>query len=420
MNNSLVAKVKFALLCAGVLILSFKVCSAQELRVWTSANGQHTFEAELLSQDGEQLQLRGKDGKVRNLKVDQLSTDDRDYLEQVASIPETEKSNVSKQLKDRLKQIGLRLLSDELGFLDERKLKTAISDLLRSRKKLASLQMKLDRLKLGPINTLGKVELLKQERVTLNAQLANASSVQQNSKIVALLKANIKASGLLLIEVGAMNARVQKSQSILNQNLDKFLESLQEARQLSDSLDVQVATLKKSDEFISVVAAVEDSLGRKMKAFGETDSLSKLRAELATLEERVRWETIKLNADGKRDFTASVSIDGGKEIEMVIDPGKTVVALPRKIAAQLNVQVGPSARLVSLPTADGRTFAGRMVILNSVKLGDFTARSVDCVVLSDESGEAPILLGRSFLRNFRFKLDSDKGEMKVAVITTKE
>ncbi len=56
--------------------------------------------------------------------------------------------------------------------------------------------------------------------------------------------------------------------------------------------------------------------------------------------------------------------------------------------------------------ADGRTVEARRMVLDSVRLAEFTVRNVDCLVLPAEAKGAPALLGGSFLRHFVYQVDS--------------
>ena len=421
MKSSLGWQFFLVMFCLFAFVLSFRPAGAQDLRVWTSSNGKHTFEAELLSQKDGQLKLKGKDGKVKNLSADELSDADQKFLKDLAvGDDDGESINLSKEQKNRLKKIGLRLARDEFLFIDERKLKSAISDSLKSKKNLIAMEMKLGQARLAQLNAENRIVQMKQENVKLNAQLANASTVRQNNQMVGLLNANVSGMELLEKSISNMETQIKEGRSFINKARDEFVQELMGVRQLSDSFDLRAVELQGDDEFNAALADIEKTLGRKMNKLGESKSLARLRSNLTKLEEVVLTDTIKLNDDGSGTFEATVSINGQDAIELVVDSGASLVTIPQRLASQLDIKIGPDARVIRMSIADGSVITGRLVTLDSVRMGKFTARNVECAVLGAEAVNAPNLLGMSFLGNFKFELDAAKGEMKMMTVETEE
>ena len=67
--------------------------------------------------------------------------------------------------------------------------------------------------------------------------------------------------------------------------------------------------------------------------------------------------------------------------------------------------------IVEIATAGGRTIAARKARLATVQVDPLTAPDVECIVLPEDYGEAPTLLGGSFLKRFATKVDAEAGMM---------
>lgn len=93
---------------------------------------------------------------------------------------------------------------------------------------------------------------------------------------------------------------------------------------------------------------------------------------------------------------------------MLIDTGASVVILPGKIATLLGIHESGVER--ELRTIQG-TLKGRLVTLNSVKLGGAQASGVAAVVVPGDDPKVIGLLGRSFLNQFSFGVDLDRNTL---------
>lgn len=102
--------------------------------------------------------------------------------------------------------------------------------------------------------------------------------------------------------------------------------------------------------------------------------------------------SVTLIADSRGHFSVRGQINGGG-VEMLVDTGATMIALPASEATRLGIDYKRGARL-SLSTANG-VVPGYMVRLDTVRIGDIELTQVDAVI--QEVGLPIILLGNSFL-----------------------
>lgn len=82
-------------------------------------------------------------------------------------------------------------------------------------------------------------------------------------------------------------------------------------------------------------------------------------------------------------------------VVFLLDTGATEVAIPMRVANQLNLNIG---RSIQVKTANGTAIAYR-TRLQSISLGDIILYDFPATILNNIAGDE-ILLGMSFLKNF--------------------
>ncbi len=125
---------------------------------------------------------------------------------------------------------------------------------------------------------------------------------------------------------------------------------------------------------------------------------------IADLEKTVISEKIPLRREGN-SYYATVVVNGDHVVDMVVDTGASSLVLPYKTAMECGVKIDSTAMPVQMIVASGTKFKSKLVTLDSVKVGQFSAQKVECVVLPPEATNAPILLGMTFLGRFNFSFN---------------
>lgn len=113
--------------------------------------------------------------------------------------------------------------------------------------------------------------------------------------------------------------------------------------------------------------------------------------------------SVTLKADSRGHFMAQGQINGGT-VQMLLDTGATMIALPAADARRLGIDY-KRGQVGYLNTANGTVPAYR-VKLNTVKVGDIELNQVDAVV--QEQGLPVILLGMSFLNRTAMQRDGEQ------------
>jgi aspartyl protease family protein len=112
--------------------------------------------------------------------------------------------------------------------------------------------------------------------------------------------------------------------------------------------------------------------------------------------------SVTLKADERGHYLARGQINGG-QVQMLVDTGATMIALPASDARRLGIDYRRGQPSV-LNTANGMVPA-YLVRLDTVKVGDIVLNQVDAVV--QEQGLPVILLGMSFLNRMAMRREGD-------------
>ena len=116
---------------------------------------------------------------------------------------------------------------------------------------------------------------------------------------------------------------------------------------------------------------------------------------------RADRQKVTLSADARGHFVTQGAINGGS-VRFLVDTGATFVTLPAAEAKRLGIDYLRGQR-GQMQTANGMVSAYR-VVLDTVRIGDVEANSVDAVV-SESNALGVTLLGMSFLNRMEMKRD---------------
>lgn len=106
-------------------------------------------------------------------------------------------------------------------------------------------------------------------------------------------------------------------------------------------------------------------------------------------------------------WLAEAVINDRRPARFVVDTGATLCVLSPRLAEALGVEPEPGARVIELQTVNGRA-SGRLVSIDTVRVGEAEARGVAAVIVTIGPGVDGIL-GNSFLANFAVTLDAERG-----------
>ena len=383
--------------------------SANAARQWTSSDGQHRIEADLVGFDAQQVRLKKiPGGDVVAVPLNRLSEADRNWLADVVKRQEAARKVLEKK--------GLRITSDGLQLPQELELKAGLRDLPKSKKKVLDSERQLEIAQKQVDENEANINKLVEANRQLNTRLVliNPIQVTVNNKLVGAIRANEAQITLIAKQGEKLDAQLKKARAEANQDRESYLESLLTLRKLADQIAASYKQLAESPEIVAAVTGLNETTPGTY-ALGQSRSLIASIRQLEKLEEGVFSESIPLRSEGGTLY-ASVVINGKYSQEMVVDSGASVLMLPPTLASQFGIQPKPTDPTVGLELADGSRISGKLVKLESVRVGQFIVENVDCAVLDIQAIRAEPLLGMSFLENFQFKIDASKETMTLVEV----
>jgi len=95
---------------------------------------------------------------------------------------------------------------------------------------------------------------------------------------------------------------------------------------------------------------------------------------------------------------------------LILDTGCTDTQISEEVASKLGID-SSRCKTVLCQMADGRSVSGKEVNIREIRVGRAKVYNVRAIVLGSDKVGSGGLLGMSFLDNFVFKIDSEKGEL---------
>ncbi len=263
----------------------------------------------------------------------------------------------------------------------------------------------------------GMIQQLTQQRIFINQRLSQQLSAEEHNRFVAM--SNQLNDRINLMNSAAEDTGTNKEVRAQAANRrEAYIQALLDLRALSDS------TAKTYDE-LGDDAGVKEALAAMSVPNKPTVTLGPSRTHLANVkllekaEGGILTETIQLRSDNGV-FWVDVTLNGKTTLPMVFDTGAGIVSLGASDAAKAGVTPSESDRTITLSVADGTSHEAKLVTLDSVRVGKFTVKNVECAVSSKEKSDVPPLLGGPFLKHFTFKMNQAAGTVTFSKIETPE
>jgi aspartyl protease family protein len=309
--------------------------------------------------------------------------------------------------KDALDKLGVRVFSSGLALANEPELSKEMGKaaalkkaLLDAGKAQAAAEQAVAKGELAQTN-------LRKQQIVLSAQLAkvNPNDVALNNKLVGALQALEGQFVLAEKEVARLGELVKAARGKTNEAREAYIDFVLRARKLANQLEADYQTKAAKADVAAAIEKLNKAAGKQYKLEPSAGFTANVR-RLKTLEDTVLSESIPITGDADLP-KVSAFIDGKYQQEMVVDSGSSMVLLPWNVAVKFGLKPTDKDPQIKLVLADGREIDGWAKVIPSLRVGKFEVEKVECAVLSEEAIKADTLLGMSFLRHFKFELDTN-------------
>jgi clan AA aspartic protease (TIGR02281 family) len=315
---------------------------------------------------------------------------------------------VEAQLKAQgLTRVGITYLLDVDARIAEhlkpsRQAKKQLDDYVRHRASVAASIRKADE----------QVAQWVREYGALNDQLTRTNAPRAHNQLVGQINA------LAAKVKEAERYKTQREKELANipaprEDYGALVAELAEKLELADK---RYAELAKSAEVAAALAKLSEK-GPKFR-LGPSPGFTQTLKDTRRVRDRTKSSVIRLSMDQGVPHV-DVTLNGSVTRAMVVDSGAGLVSLTHEVAQRLGLKPGPDDPVVKLVTADGKTTEGRLMTLDTVKVGQFVVEDVQCAILPADVPADVCLLGGTFLQNFIYRMDLASGQLHLTQVAGK-
>ncbi len=312
-------------------------------------------------------------------------------------------------INEKLLKQGVRVSAGSAMLAAETELNAGLRDVTKLRRDLVSATKAYEDFKSQQRTLNEQITRINQQSNQLNAQLANVRTVVQNNRLVGAINAVEGQLRMAYEKRRKMDDQEKAAHGAVSNARDAFISHILSLGELADQIAAGYES--PSSEVSELLAEYNKVAGAELKLEPTRSFAANVRT-LEKMEEDVLSEDIPLRREGNT-YWATATVNGDRSVELVVDSGASLITLPFDVAANLGLTPGPNDPEIELVVADGRTISGRLMTLQSVRVGKFQVGDVECAVLGPEATNAAPLLGMTFLGQFKFQLDGGKSTLSI-------
>ena len=317
-----------------------------------------------------------------------------------------------------LQEQGLKRLSVYFALPDEsevtKKLRDANDlkkDAIEAQRTVAAAEKKIDDKKKLIVDYL-------QKRRQLRTQLASARTVEMNNRLVMMLN-ELADRITLLYESKDDEKTLEEAQAALSAATEKYVQHLIETRKMYDQVNEKYEDLAATPRVNLAVDHYSKAVGKNYR-LGPGASFLSAGRRLKAMEDTILSEEIALRRGDGNLWILPVTFNGKSTQLMAIDTGASIISLPWKMAVDIGLMPQEDDPTIQLSLADGSIVQGWQKTAETVRVGKFTVKDVECAVMPQHLGNAAPLLGLSFFKHFTFKIDTANAKLVMAKVETSE
>lgn len=171
---------------------------------------------------------------------------------------------------------------------------------------------------------------------------------------------------------------------------------------LADRLDAAAARYESlaADKTILAALATANKTAKPPAKLGPSPRFTQELPIARRLRDSVMAEAVPCRVGDTNVPVVTVVLNETAPVPMLWDSGASTISLTDDVARHAGIVVGKDDPTTKIHIASGAVVEGRVTKVRSVRVGQFVARDVTCVVMPESMRNAPLLLGNTFQRNF--------------------
>lgn len=260
------------------------------------------------------------------------------------------------------------------------------------------------------------LRLMERQYVALNEELTQVSSNEERNRLVAMSNSLAGQINLHRQDADPENHQVPGARLAIQR--EEFIEAVIALRLFVDSSIQAYADLAKDAEVQKTLTDLNAKTKAKLN-LGPTRAFLANVKLLEKVEASVLTEEVTLRKEGGV-FWVDVTFNGKTTKPMIYDTGASSVVLPSELALELGLKPSPNDEVVKAHIADGSIVDARKAVLSSIRVGKFTVKDVECIVMPPSKTDVAPLLGQTFQRHFISKFSPDAARLVLSKIDTPE
>jgi hypothetical protein len=252
------------------------------------------------------------------------------------------------------------------------------------------------------------------QRPSLDDKLQHATDTSERKPVAPQVHANEARADTLRAEETQLRESIAEAIQRLAAEREDYLRIVKALEDAIDEVDKERSTRSKNSQVQKPIA------GRSGDERGSDQIISTepFKSKLREFEKSIHSEEIPIDAD-KALHWIEATLNGKFRKLMIADLGINEIRLSARLASEVGARPEPGDQAVDLATLDGRTIHARPARLETVQVGPFTHRDVDCVVLPESAGDFPPVLGNGFFDRFSTRFDADARAIALTQVQVK-
>jgi len=314
---------------------------------------------------------------------------------------------------DQLKQKGYKLLGDVVAATEEADVEKAFSNLKKTYKTVMDARQRLTVAEKEAENNREMIKQLANRRLQLGQLMAAQTTVSARNQVT--LQFNLVTDELnMRSEADQKGEALTKAKAAYATPRNDYFISVLSMRELIDKTSEKYTTAGKDTSMEALIEAAGKAEKKKV-TLGPSKTFVQTVKDFARYEALIMSDKIPL-VRRSGTYSIDVTLNTKTPVKMIFDTGASSISLPYEMAVKAGLKPDEAKQKVRVSIANGAVVEGKRMKLDSVRVGKFELKNIDCIVMPEDSPNVPALLGGSFLNNFKYEVDADASVVRLSRI----